>query len=38
VGLTNLRERLRLLYGERATLEVADAPGGGALVRLKLPA
>jgi sensor histidine kinase YesM len=38
VGLTNLRERLRLLYGERATLEVADAPGGGALVRVKLPA
>jgi sensor histidine kinase YesM len=38
VGLSNLRERLRLLYGDRATLEVGDAPGGGAVVRVKLPA
>jgi sensor histidine kinase YesM len=38
VGLANLRERLRLLYGDRAALEVGDAPGGGAAVRVKLPA
>jgi len=38
VGLSNLRERLRLLYGDRASLDVGDAPGGGAIVRLKLPA
>ncbi len=38
VGLTNLRERLHLLYGERASLAVSDAPGGGASVRVRLPA
>ena len=38
VGLTNLRERLRLLYGDRASIEMTDAPGGGALVRVRLPA
>jgi sensor histidine kinase YesM len=38
VGLSNLRERLRLLYGERAALEVGDAQGGGAIVRVRLPA
>ena len=38
VGLSNLRERLRLLYGERAALEIGDAPGAGARVRVKLPA
>jgi len=38
VGLSNLRERLRLLYGERASLAVTDAPGGGTAVRMELPA
>jgi sensor histidine kinase YesM len=38
VGLSNLRERLRLLYAERASLEISEAPGGGTLVRLRLPA
>jgi sensor histidine kinase YesM len=38
VGLSNLRERLRLLYGDRAALEVGDVAGGGAIVRVKLPA
>jgi len=37
VGLSNLRERLKLLYGERASLEVSDVPGGGTRVRLKIP-
>jgi len=38
VGLANLRERLKLLYGERALLSVTDAPGGGTTVRMELPA
>jgi sensor histidine kinase YesM len=38
VGLSNLRERLKLLYGERALLSVTDAPGGGTTVRMELPA
>ncbi len=38
VGLSNLRERLKLLYGERAALSVTDAPGGGTMVRMELPA
>ena len=38
VGLTNLRDRLRGLYGERAALAVADRPAGGALVTIRIPA
>ena len=38
VGLTNVRDRLRLIYGERASLAIADAAGGGAVVRLTIPA
>ena len=38
VGLTNLRERLRALYGERASLAIGENGGGGALVTLRLPA
>jgi sensor histidine kinase YesM len=36
-GLTNLRERLKLLYGERGQLSIADNPGGGTVVTLRLP-
>ena len=38
VGLTNLRDRLRALYGERASLSVGENAGGGAVVTLRLPA
>jgi sensor histidine kinase YesM len=38
VGLSNLRERLRLLYGDKAALSVSETPGGGASVRVRLPA
>jgi len=38
VGLTNLRERLRLLFGERAALEIAEPGASGARVRVMLPA
>jgi LytS/YehU family sensor histidine kinase len=37
VGLTNVRDRLRLIYGERASLVVSEAAGGGASVVLRLP-
>ena len=38
VGLTNLRERLRLLFGDAASLEISDAPGAGSRVSVSLPA
>jgi sensor histidine kinase YesM len=36
-GLQQVRERLHTLYGSRAGLELLDAPGGGALARIRLP-
>lgn len=38
VGLGNLRQRLAVLHGERATLTVEAAPQGGVVARLELPA
>ncbi|HEU4535311.1 MAG TPA: histidine kinase, partial [Polyangiaceae bacterium] len=37
VGLSNTRERLRCLYGERADLSLCPLEGGGAEVRIVLP-
>ncbi|MFM2066622.1 MAG: hypothetical protein RLZZ584_1531 [Pseudomonadota bacterium] len=37
VGLANIRERLALLYGDKAQLQVGDNPGGGTLITLSLP-
>jgi signal transduction histidine kinase len=37
VGLSNTRERLEALYGERASLTVANAEGGGAIATVRLP-
>jgi sensor histidine kinase YesM len=37
-GLRNTRERLAQLYDGAASLDVADATGGGASVRISLPA
>lgn len=36
-GLANVRERLRLLYGDAGRLEILDNPGGGTLVTLAIP-
>jgi len=36
-GLANVRERLRLLYGEQARLEVSAPEGGGTQARITLP-
>jgi hypothetical protein len=37
VGLANIRERLALLYGGKATLGVAENPGGGTRVTITVP-
>ena len=37
VGLANVRERLRTLYGERGRFEIASRPGGGAVATVRLP-
>jgi signal transduction histidine kinase len=37
VGLANIRERLLLLYGNRAQLTVIDNPGGGTTVTITVP-
>lgn len=37
IGLTNCRDRLRLIYQGRANLETANNPGGGACVRIFIP-
>lgn len=38
VGLTNLRTRLRLLFADRATVNLREDSGGGVEARLLLPA
>jgi hypothetical protein len=37
VGLANIRERLRALYGEAARLDLASGPEGGAVAAIELP-
>ena len=37
VGLANIRERLRLLYGKQAELVIEARPTGGACVSIRLP-
>lgn len=37
VGLANIRERLQLLYGDRAHLSVAQNAGAGTIVTISLP-
>ena len=37
VGLANARERLQLIFGARASLEVSNAPGGGCRAEIALP-
>jgi sensor histidine kinase YesM len=37
VGLSNLRERMKLLYGDEASLTVTEAAGGGTVVQLRIP-
>jgi hypothetical protein len=37
VGLSNIRERLALLYGPKATLTIANNPVGGTIVTITVP-
>jgi sensor histidine kinase YesM len=37
VGLANIRERLALLYGPSASLDISTPPGGGACATIRLP-
>ncbi len=37
VGLTNVRERLQALYGQRAELVIAVPPGGGTRATIRVP-
>lgn len=37
LGLRNVHERIRLIYGERYGLEIASRPNEGTLVRARLP-
>jgi hypothetical protein len=37
IGLANIRERLQLLYGNKASLTVAENPGGGTAVTITVP-
>ena len=37
VGLANIRERLQLLYGADAALDIMTPPGGGACATIRLP-
>jgi sensor histidine kinase YesM len=37
VGLSNVRERLAALYGDRATFTLAPSPAGGAVATIALP-
>ncbi len=37
IGLNNIRERLQLLYGNRASLTVAENPPGGTKVTITVP-
>ena len=37
VGLANIRERLQLLYGNKASLAVAENPPGGTKVTITVP-
>jgi sensor histidine kinase YesM len=37
VGLANIRERLKLLYGHKAAITITENPGGGTRVTLSVP-
>ena len=37
IGLANIRERLKLLYGNRASMDVAENPPSGTVVTITVP-
>jgi sensor histidine kinase YesM len=37
IGLSNVRERLRVLYGADFRLEIESRPGEGTIIRIEVP-
>jgi LytS/YehU family sensor histidine kinase len=37
IGMANVAERLKVLYGDAARMKVESREGGGTLIRLRLP-
>ena len=37
IGLSNVRERLRVLYGTDFRLEIESRPGEGTIIRIEVP-
>ena len=37
IGLSNIRERLALLYGNKASLSITETAGGGTTVTITVP-
>jgi len=37
IGLSNVRERLRVLYGADFRLEIESRPGQGTIIRIDVP-
>ena len=37
IGMRNVRDRLKLIYGERAALAIQSSPGEGTLVSIRIP-
>jgi signal transduction histidine kinase len=37
IGLTNIRERLRLLYGDNTSLRTVSPASGGSVVSIEIP-
>ena len=37
IGINNVRERLRVLYGSDFTFQIESQPGGGTSIRLGIP-
>jgi sensor histidine kinase YesM len=37
IGITNVRERLKVLYGQEFSLEIESRPGQGTSIRIDIP-
>ncbi len=37
IGISNVRERLKVLYGEESSLNIESEPGKGTVIRLEIP-
>lgn len=37
IGITNVKKRLQILYGDRSSLSIGNSPKGGAWVKMQIP-